>query len=87
MTKEMINAMVAEMYEEEKKTVKVPVYFKRNGKMVRRSWDERKETARYQELRHFLATERVCKCEVCGKMVTYFDLCEGACEDCYGEDL
>lgn len=96
-------ALVEEMKAEEKKTTKVPVYFKRNGKMIRRSYDDRVYTERYQILFYKKEGEirenKVFKCACCGEMVDYFELAynsdyEGEnvmCESCYddemGEDL
>lgn len=94
--------LVAEMHEEEKKTVRVPHYYKRNGKMVRRSYDDEVKTERYKELFHGSAIrgEKVFCCEACKEKVDYFSLetwcCDFEkgkyiCSDCYesemGEDL
>ena len=102
MTIEMILALVDEMAEEKKKTEKVPVYYKRNGKMVRRSYDDDKYTERYKELffGDAIRSHKVFKCECCGKMVDYFSmerwvcdfdkgeyLCSGCYEEEMGEDL
>ena len=104
MTTEIKNILnlVAEMEEEEKKTVRVPHYYKRNGKMLRRSYDDIVHTDRYNELFYGSAirAQKVFRCEECGRLVNYFDLeswdCdfendEYICADCYeselGEDL
>jgi hypothetical protein len=102
MTTEMILALVAEMNEEETKTEKIPVYYKRNGQMVRRSYDDRKYTDRYTELffGDAIRSHKVFRCASCGRMVDYFSLetwqCDFdkgdyLCSECYedemGEDL
>ncbi len=104
MNTEMMKVMelVAEMKEEEKKTVHVPHYYKRGGKMMRRSYDDTVYTARYKELffGSAIREKKVFRCEECGRMVNYFSLeswcCdfengEYICSDCYesemGEDL
>ena len=103
MTNEMakVLALVEEMKEEKSKGHWVPKYYKRNGKMVRRSYDERVETERYTELFHSekggIRGVKVFKCHACGEMVDYFALenwcCDFSREDgclcstCYEEEM
>jgi hypothetical protein len=42
--------MVEEAHKEEKKTIHVPHYYKRNGKILKRNYDDTVYTARYEEL-------------------------------------
>lgn len=102
MTINEVMAMVKE-YEVERKAVKkVPHYYKRNGKMIERSYPDYVYSDRYYELSKILNSDeaRVFKCSDCGEMVTYFDLetwicdfeegeytCSICYEDCMGEDL
>jgi formylmethanofuran dehydrogenase subunit E len=74
--------LVKEYYEEEKKTIRIPHYYKRNGKMLRRSYDDYIETERYIELNHILNSEeaRVFQCADCGEMVGYFELETWVCD-------
>lgn len=78
--------MVAEAHKEEKKTIHVPHYYKRNGKILKRNYDDTIYTARYEELfydrkKETLRSEaaRIFKCEECGKMFGYWDLEEWCC--------
>lgn len=103
MTKEMVLAMVAECDAEEKKTEMVPVFYKRHGKMVRRSYDDRKYTARYEELffdreEKTLRSEeaKIFRCADCGRLVGYWDLeawvCDFdeddyLCSECYEDSM
>lgn len=104
MTTEMkkVLDLVAEMKEEEKKTVKVPHYFMRKGQKVRRSYDDVVHTDRYNELFYgdAIRSQKVFRCCECGAMVDYFSLEAWACDsdfdspicsECYesemGEDL
>lgn len=101
---EMMKVMelVDEMYEEAKKTEHVPHYYKRNGKMIRRSYDDTVYTERYKELffGSVIRSKKVFRCAQCKQMVDYFSLESWACDfstddyicaDCYesemGEDL
>lgn len=99
-TKDIILALVKEVEEEEKKTVHVPHYYKRNGKMLRRSYDDHIYTDRYNELFYSdkspLRAQKIFKCESCGKMVAYYDLeawvCdfdkdEYICSICYEDEM
>ena len=102
MTNEMkkVLVLVEEMREEQKKTVRVPHYYKRNGKMLRRSYDDTVETERFSELFHGnggIRGVKVFKCCECGEMVDYFELeswiCDFDHEDgcicslCYEEEM
>ena len=93
-------ALVEEMHEEEKKTQRVPHYYKRNGKMLRRACDDIIYTERYKELFYGnggIRGVKVFKCHVCGKMVDYFNLeswcCDFShkngclCSDCYDNEV
>lgn len=98
-----VMALVEEMEAEEKKTQRVPHYYKRNGKMLRRSYDDYVYTERYRELFFkpgAIRGRKIFRCEECGEMVDYFALelwqCdfeagEYLCGYCYeegeGEDL
>lgn len=94
--------LVAEMREEEKKTERRPHYYKRNGKMVERSYPDYIYTDRYKELffGEPIRSKKIFKCGECGKMFHYFDLEQWCCDfendnyicsNCYeegmGEDL
>lgn len=83
-TKEEILALVKEYEEEKAKTVDVPHYYKRNGKMVERSYPDHVYTDRYMELFHSptspLRSAKIFKCEDCGEMVAYFDLEAWCCD-------
>lgn len=86
MTKKEIFALVEEFYAEEKKTVRVPHYYKRNGKILERSYPDWVETERYKELfseNSPLRTEKIFESEPSGEMVAFFDL-EWWC--CHPED-
>ena len=98
MTFEMVMALVDEYYEEEKKTVRVPHYYKRNGEIKRRSYDDLVETPRYKELSKLLRSEeaKIFKCAYCGEMCSWFELeswiCDFdkgqyACSLCYEESM
>ena len=95
-------ALVEEMKAEEEKTEYIPHYYKRNGQILRRSYDDIKYTPRYRELFYgdAIRGQKVFKCQECGEMVHYFALeswcCdfrkgEYLCAECYecgmGEDL
>lgn len=102
MNKNEVLNLVAE-YEAEKRNVRYEaVYYKRNGKMVRRSYDAVIYSDRYHELMALLSSEeaKIFKCVECGEMCGWFDLetwcCDveadeyicGCCyEDAMGEDL
>ena len=102
-TKEKVLKMVEEFYVEKEKTEYVPVYYKRNGAMIRRSYDKPKYTKRYEELfydedKKFLRSKeaQIFECECCGKMVGYWDLeawvCdfeedEYTCSLCYEDEM
>lgn len=102
-TKVEILELVKELKEEEKKTMRVPHYYVRNGEVRERQYPDYVHTERYEELfgeSSPLRTEKVFKCEDCGSMVSFFELeswcCdfeedEYICSCCYedemGEDL
>lgn len=101
MTKEQMKvmALVEEMKAEEKKTQYVPHYYKRNGKMMRRSYDDTVYTERYKELffgNGGIRGVKVFKCAECGEMVDYFELESWCCDfengsficaECYENDM
>lgn len=100
MTNEMMKVLelVEEMQEEEKKTVNVPHYYKRNGKLLRRSYDDTVYTERYKELFYGqeIRSKKIFKCCECGCMKDYFSLeswqCDFeagsfVCHDCYEEEM
>ena len=78
MTKNEILALVKELHEEEKKTQKVPHYYKRKGQMVERSYPDYVYTERYKELFYSdespLRSEKIFRSSVSGEMLAYFDL-------------
>lgn len=84
MTKIEILALIEEMNAEEKKTVKVPHYYKRNGKMLERSYPDYIYTARYEELRYNptspLRTEKVFVDAETHKAYAYFELERWVCD-------
>ena len=102
-TKMEIVKMVEEYEAEAKKATYEPVYYKRHGEMVRRSYDKKVDTERFNELfkeLHYSKEVKIFKCECCGKMVGYFELERWVCDfdedhyicgHCYeegmGEDL
>jgi len=83
-TKAEILALVAEMKAEEKKTQRVPHFYKRNGKMVERFCPDYIYTERYKELFYSdespLRSAKIFKCEDCGEMVAYLDLEAWTCD-------
>ena len=94
----MVLELVAELHEEEKKTERRPHYYKRNGKIVERSYPDYIYTDRYNELFHGSAIRRhnIFKCCECGKMVHYFKLESWCCDfeeedyicsSCYEEEM
>ena len=84
MTKKVakVLALVEEMHEEEKKTVYVPVYYKRYGKMLRRSYDDTVQTERYKELFYgdAIRGQKIFKCCECKEKVDYFSLESWCCD-------
>lgn len=81
-TKEQV-LMMAKEYETEKKNVqRVPHYYKRNGKMVERSYPDYVYTDRYYELRNLLSSDegKVFQCRDCGEWVGYFSLEAWCCD-------
>lgn len=82
--------LVKEMESESKKVKIVPHYYKRNGKMVERSYPDRVNTDRYNELFHGeggIRGVKVFKCHTCGEMVDYFELETWTCDFKRGEYL
>lgn len=77
------------------------VYYKRGGKMVKRSYGERVDTYLYNKLCFSedggIRGKKVFKCHHCGKMVDYFGLeswcCDFyvpngcVCSDCYNNEM
>lgn len=83
MTKIEILALVAELHEEEKKTQRVPHYYKRKGQMVERSYPDYVYTPRYKELfgqTSPLRTEKIFRSAISGEMLAYFDLEAWTCD-------
>ena len=80
MTVDEILELVEELKIEEEKTIKVPHYYKRNGQMLRRSYDDEIYTERYDEIFEIISEAKVFKCCECGEMVTYFDLETWCCD-------
>lgn len=81
-----VMAMVEEAKKEEKNTKEVPHYYKRNGQMVRRSYDDTVYSKRYEELffdkdEKTLRSEdaKIFKCDCCGEMFGYWDLEDWCC--------
>ena len=103
MTNEMAKVlnMVKLMKSEEKKTYYKDVYYKRGGKMVKRSYGERVETELYKKLFYSekggIRGVKVFKCNTCGEMVDYFGLESWCCDfyvpngclcaDCYESEM
>lgn len=102
MTVKEVLELVKEFKVETTKTTQVPHYYKRNGKILERSYPDTVYTERYKELRVILESNdaKVFKCKSCGKMVSYFHLEKWLCDfeqgkylcsQCYetgmGEDL
>lgn len=103
MTNEMAKVlnMVKLMESEAKKSYYKDVYYKRGGKMVKRSYGEKVETELYKKLLHSeqggIRGVKVFKCRTCGEMVDYFGLetwcCDFyapngcLCSTCYEEEM
>lgn len=104
-TKEMkkVFALVDEMNEERKKRVRVPVYYKRHGQMIRRNYDDTVDTERYNLLFYKkeggIRENRCFTCQNCGCKCDYFEIAwwlyedhnEMICTDCeaiaFGDDI
>lgn len=95
-TKNEIMELVNEYKTEDKKTYTVPHFYKRNGKMVERSYPDYIKTDRFKELFYNdespLRSAKIFTCECCKEKVAYFDLeawtCdfetdEYICSECY----
>ena len=86
MTNEMMKVLnkVELMKVEEKKSYWKDVYYKRGGKMVKRSYGERVDTDLYKKLLHSeqsgIRGVKVFKCSECGEMVDYFSLEAWRCD-------
>lgn len=76
MTKNEVFALIEERKAEESKTVKLPHYYKRNGKMLLRSYPDYVYTDRYKEVNAILRSEsaKIFRCVECEMMVNYDDL-------------
>ena len=78
MTKTEILTLVEEMKAEEKKTIAVPHYYKRNGKLLERSYPDFIYTERYKELFFNydspIRTEKVFVDAETHKAYTYYEL-------------
>lgn len=83
-TKEMILKLAEEMETERAKTKEMPHYYKRNGKILERSYPDYIETERYKFLFYSdespLSTEKIFKSSVSGKMLAYLDLERWCCD-------
>ena len=89
-------ALVKDFETEEKNVRIVPHFYKRNGKMIERSYPDRFYSDRYYALMHEIENAKVFKCADCGEMVSYFDLetwcCDFEngrylCSSCYEEEM
>lgn len=84
MTKAEILVLVDELKAEEEKTQEVPHYYKRNGKILERSYPDYIYTERYKELAYSdtspLRTEKVFVDAETGKAYTYTELEWWACD-------
>ena len=84
LTKNEILALVEELAVEKAKTQRVPHYYKRNGKMVERSYPDYIYTERYKELFYSnespLFTEKAFVDSKTGKAYAYFDLEVWCCD-------
>lgn len=100
MTKKVMQVLglVEEMKLEETKTIRVPVYYKRHGKMVRRFCDDYQYTDRYKELLFgdVIRGQKIFKCHSCKEKVDYFSLESWCCDfnkgsylcaSCYEEEM
>ena len=82
-TKEMILELAKEKEIEEKKTIKVPHYYKRNGMILERSYPDYIYTDRYRELTAYkspLNTARVFVDKKTKKAYAYNDLEKWICD-------
>ena len=101
MTIKEVLKMVAELDVEEKKTEKVYPTYKRNGKILTRSYPNYIYTERYKELLEKIYEQKIFKCNECGEMCHYYELeawgcnfdeedgllCSSCYEEAMGEDL
>lgn len=87
MNEKMVRALVDEMLEEKKKAVRVPVYYKRKGQIIRRSYDDIKYTDRYTELLHLISNEKAFICPSCGKRLPTLNCAREYVKNAGGEDL
>lgn len=82
-TKNMILALADEYIREWKKTVAVPHYYKRKGKLLERSYPDYIYTERYKELCSKdspLKTAKIFKSSESGEMLSYSDLEVWVCD-------
>ena len=95
MTINEVLKLVKEREVEKAKTQRVPHFYKRNGKMVERSYPDYIYTDRFIELNRIIAApENYCfQCEDCGnyfQLETWacdFEEGEYICSDCYEEEI
>lgn len=99
LTKEKILAFAEEFDREEEKTQRVPHYYKRNGKILERSYPDYIYTDRYKFLFHSDESplnQPFFLCSGCGKKVSYWRLerwcCDFnkdryVCSYCYEEEM
>lgn len=83
MTMEQVMALVAEYKMEYNKTQRVPHYYMRNGRLVKRPYPDIIYTKRYDELFHDILRRDECKifqCSECGEWFGYFDLESWCCD-------
>ena len=84
MTKNEVMTLVVEMKEEEKKREYRPHYYMRKGVVMERSYPDRIDTPRYEELFYSdnspIRKANIFKCNCCGQMVNYFDLEAWTCD-------
>lgn len=80
MTTEIIEIMDMVREYKAEKPEHVPVYYRRRGQMVRRSYDNLVYSERYRELRKSIASHRCFRCADCSRICSYFDLEEWTCD-------
>ena len=55
-------------------------YYKRHGKMIKRSYPDIIYPDVWRELHKQISEQRIFKCDECGEMVSYFDLESWCCD-------